>query len=392
MLMKRLFISCILVISFPSFSDEINNINCHSEDTIEYVFSHYSFVEIDENDKTTKQLSKEDTCNNPILNKIISGLEFIKKTKKATIPKKYITPITQEGALLFFNKRIKTIKLENSEESHCESLSMAFVSETDRENNAMHVCNSVKELTPLVIASFLLHESRHIDGFPHQLCNHGRLLDTEKEGCDIDFKSFGAYAIQLSYFYQIYYGKYNTEIKNEARNYIFELSLERFNTPLPGYIKGGLILDDEDSFSFYDGKEETQFVIFNDKTSAMALDGIYPVIFFKNGNITKYDFTREWKLRTGPMQDNYKKLSKDEMNSVLDVFLSRTEYCFLMPLLIKCTTPKGQDLVSMSLKTIQASRFWNPTAYYMNDIRVVGIDGKIHFLPASIIFNEYDES
>lgn len=392
MLFIRFFISCLIVVSLPALSDEANKHNCHPEGDSEYIFSHYSIMEADEDDKTTRQLSREDVCNNQTLIKIISSIEFLKKMKKSSIPQKYATPITKEGALSFFNKRIKIIKMENPEDSNCDNVTMAYVSENDKKSNSLHVCNNIRKLSPLMAASILLHEARHIDGFPHQTCNHGELLDTKIEGCDEDFKSMGGYAIQLGFLYQIYYGKYSSDIRNEAREFILKLSLERFNTPLPGLKKGGLILDDENSISFYDGKEEIILGSFEDKTSAIALSDIYPVIFFKNGNITKYDFTRDWKVRTGPISDNYKKLNTDEMNDLLDVFISRTEYCFLMPSLIKCSSNKGSELVSMSLKKIQASRFWNSPAYYMNDIRVIGVDGKMHFIPPSILFNEYDES
>lgn len=381
------------LISSSARAEDVANKDCPSEQAIEFAFKNYSFYDSAESETKIEKMPKEDVCKNPVLSNVILGLDFLKKSQKTKINKKYSSPVTKEGALAFFNKRITTIKFDKQKDGQCSDVTAGYVFNDDTESKTMFICDKITALSPLLTASILVHEARHIDGYPHEICSHGELLDSEVKGCDKEYKSMGAYAIQVSYLYQIYKGKYNKAIKEEAREFIIKLSLERFNTPLPGVKKGGVFLDDEDSISFYDGKEETRFGSFTDKTSAIAIQDSYPVVFFKNGNITKYDFTRDWGFRSGNMVKNYNKLSKEEMNSLLDVFISKSEYCFLLPDKIKCATkdPK-EELASMVFHEVTPLKFWNPLGYNTDDIRLVGLDDSMYYIPSSILFKNPEEA
>lgn len=375
---------CLLSIFFSiyAFSAEQDNSKCISPELMKYALEHYSIYSEDYSGEVKKTYTEKDNCNQDTLGALLKGIDFLRKTKNTKIPKKYETIAKKEGVIQFFNKRVKTIIILQPDSGLCDEHSAAFVVDYEAKDGKIYICDTIKSRSTLSVASIILHEARHIDGFPHMKCTHGYFANSSLDACDINFKQQGAYAIQLGYLYQVYYGKYNNKIKDEARQSIIQLTVDQFNTALPGVRKGGLLLDDDDTLSFYDGIKETQFGSFNDKVATVILDSTYPVIFFKNGNITKYDFTRKWELINGYTTETYKKLTQSERDSLLDVFFSSKDVCFLFKSLIKCKS-KSQDeeFVSLNMNKIKPVTFWFNRNVDDHDMYVVGESMLIYKLP-----------
>ncbi|MEE2207461.1 hypothetical protein PRA72_25270 [Klebsiella pneumoniae] len=382
---------CLLSIFFSihAFSADINDSECISPELMKYSFEHYTIYSEDDYGEVTHRYSDIDYCNQDAFAALLKGIDFLRKTKDKKIKKKYETIAKKEGVIQFFNKRVNTIILLQPDTSLCADNTAAFVPPSETKNGKIYICDSIKSMPSLFVASVILHEARHIDGFPHIKCTHGYYASSELEACDSNFKKQGAYAIQLGYLYQVYHGEYTDEIRNEVRKLIIQLTVNNFNALLPGVRKGGLLLDDDDTLSFYDGANETLLASFKDKVATMIPDKTYPVIFFKNGNLTKYDFTRKWEIINGDTTETYKKLTQSERNSLLDVFISSKDVCFLFQSLIKCQAEnQNKDFVLLDMHEIKPVAFWYDQNVNENDMYVVGENRLIYKLPKPKRFDQ----
>jgi hypothetical protein len=157
-------------------------------------------------------------------------------------------------------------------------------------------------------------------------------------------------------------------------------------------VKGVVFLDDEDSISFYDGAQETRFGSFSDEVATISFVSNIPYIYFKNGNISSYDFTRDWSYREGALKDNYNKLSQQERNELLDVLTNSAEYCFLSPSRVQCVESGSDKFREFNFSQIIPQKFIAKNTYYSTEITVLGSDRKSYELPESSKFSSTRES
>ncbi|WP_413587055.1 hypothetical protein [Bdellovibrio sp. HCB274] len=362
---------------------------CVPEGSVKFAFQNFEFQQMDEYGHVAKTYKEDEACDKGILQATIGAIDYIRKVPNKKIPANFQTLVSKEGPTNFLTKRIQTIQFESEDSTDCSEGTIAFVV---AEEPIMHVCPRAIKLKAMEIAAFLEHEARHTEGHPHVSCSQGILKDFDALACDNTYKEQGSYGIGLGFLFQVYFSTTNEGVKQQARAAAVQDVLNRFNQLPLGMVKGGVFVDEEDSVSFYDGKEETQFATMADEIATISFINNIPYIFFKNGNITSYDFTRNWNFREGPLVDNYMALSQQDRNDLLDVLSNKDEYCYLTPKRVQCTQEDSDDFAEFAFYDLRPQRFVNVNQSYTGGIVVIAGDGKSYKLPKSTQFGSAKES
>ena len=384
---EKLLLSMFIVIcSSAAWAEDAKPQKCLDPELVKYALSNFKIQDLTD-EVVTKEYTEQDACDQGTFKYILEGLDFLRKTPNKKIPSNYQTLITKEGPTGFLKKRIQTIQLRKSENyDHSCAVAGAFVRLAEADKKTMYVCPNIEKSTVQENASLLVHEARHIDGFKHIDCDHGFFSEENNRACDNTYQEQGSYGIGLGYHFLVYLGTKNEAVKQSARAHIVLDLLHHFNKPPLGLIKGGVFLDDQNILSFYDGSQEYRFAEFTDETAALSLSAGIPYVFFKNGNVVKYAFTRNWYLQDNEISRAYQKLSPSDWNSVIDA-LTGEENCFLLPDTVKCLD-RDDTITSMDVSSLKPTRFFS--FYYREDqaIRVYTGEGAIYYLPGSILFKE----
>lgn len=388
LLKKVLFL--VISMSFTVAMAQDKSTECIPAASLDYALSKFKFEDLDVNGNSTKVYSQQDACDKGLLKKAIGAIDYLRQLPQATMQTNFQTVVSKEGSLNFLLKRVHTIQFESLQSEQCTETTGAFVNHD--EGGVMHICQIAHKLSPLVFAQVLIHEARHVDGFKHVACKQGYNQDIEFDACDETYQEQGSYGIGVGFLFQVYFGTKNEAVKQQARSEAIQNVLNNFNKSPLGLVNGGLFLDTDDTVSFFDGKTETQLGSFTNPIATISFIDNVPYIFFKNGDITRYDFTREWALREGTLKDSYNKLSQQERNELLDILTNSSEYCFLSPSRVQCSAEGENRFREFNFSQIVPMKFVSKNTYYASDIIVLGADRKSYQLPTSADFAKFKES
>ncbi|UYL09432.1 hypothetical protein B9G69_002445 [Bdellovibrio sp. SKB1291214] len=385
-----LFSKILFLIVSTSFTVAMaeDKVACLSQDSMQFAFQHFQFEDVDAHGNVIKTYSASDACEQGLFKATIDSIDYIRKVPQKTLPANFQTAVSKEGATNFLTKRIKTIQFEAQDSTNCDIGTVAFV--FNREP-IMHICPQAKKLKAMDFSAFLEHEARHTEGHPHVNCTQGVLKSYDGAACDDTYKQQGSYGIGLGFVLQVYFSTENEAVKQQARSAAIQDVLNRFNQLPLDMVKGGVFVDEEDSVSFYDGAHETKFGSMADEIATISFVSNIPYIFFKNGKVTSYDFTRNWNYREGALVDNYNKLSQQERNELLDVLSTSDDYCFLTPSRVQCLL-ETNNFAEFSFSALKPLNFVNVNQSYVSGIIVLANDGKSYKLPKSADFASASES
>jgi hypothetical protein len=378
----RHLIAAILVVLFAGASisnaDDTSTNSCLDSELLNYALSQYQFEEIDKSGNVTKTYSEMDVCDQGSFRAVLLGLDYLRKIPTTKIPTAYQTVLGKEGAVSFLKNRIKTIHIEPLNTQACATGATAFVYDQESRQKIMHLCPLIVYSSPVEIASFLVHEARHIDGYPHVKCTHGILTDMDSESCDNSYQEQGSYGIGMGLQLQLYFTTNNEAVKEEARSNIILNSLNNFNKAPMGLKQGGIYLDEEGTLGFHDGDQDYSLATFTDKTVGLALHEGLPTVFFENGSVTKYDFTRQWIYGEERFIENFNRLSQSERGDIEDIFVGET-VCYLFKNEIKC--PDRTGFSNYQFNTIKPLAFVDRYQSWNNHLSVLAETGKVYSLP-----------
>jgi hypothetical protein len=149
-----------------------------------------------------KNLANQDYCyDGSHESHLIAGLMFMRETKfAASMPKSTDDLFSGKFAndwYQYFIGRINDISIQKS----CEKGVAAYVFMF---GNTMYVCPMLlsDNFTALDRASVMMHEARHIDGFPHVTCTRGARKGM-RGACDNKIADGGSYAVTVETYSQI---------------------------------------------------------------------------------------------------------------------------------------------------------------------------------------------
>lgn len=199
---------------------------------------------------------------------MLSHLRLMKNIKISSAPLegRYNPNIIGNDFWKFFTERIDRVRIVNGDNERCKNGAMAFVdiseSKFPKEKGIAQVCPLFydKYFSDYERVSVLLHESRHVEGFPHVMCEAGNKVGSSG-GCDDRIQSKGAYAVTVESLAKMALRGINIPEKDkEDLKTLLLVQLDSFNELVRGRGNMGIILEIDQSYPlsnqsfFFDGK------------------------------------------------------------------------------------------------------------------------------------------
>jgi len=314
----------------------LNASACLSRERVAEVNRDFTFVSNIEAEK----VSDFDLCDQELLiTKVYRAILFLKDLPPLTIQRDRFDQGILEGTPYeFFKKRVKAIRLEPDSNPDCHGGDSAAFVKPGRDH-VMHVCAASQPGELLWIATTLIHEARHVDGYPHKsFCSHGRLQGNP--GCDDRYDYRGAYSAEVEFNVRLSRTEaLPPEIRHQARGLAVMTLLENINET-PFGVRPGFVLQDVDgNVSFFDGERVEEMFRLAHPDDLLVLRAQMPTVYsYRDGNVRSY-LNKEYFVDTdGSYAALFRSLETErERRSVLDVVYHKKSSCILYPDRITCS-------------------------------------------------------
>jgi hypothetical protein len=169
----------------------------------------------------------------------------------------YDRQIVKGTPMEFYRARVHTIVIDAATSEDCDSAA-AYVDEDEK--NVMHICPDFSG-TEVDMMGTLMHEARHVDGFPHFQCNHGIYAGSGLANCDRSYEWGGAYAVEVEF--EVRYSRTESlpeELREQARALAVDNLINDMNEGPFGLRTGVFLENDRGEVSFYDGAKNVGLV------------------------------------------------------------------------------------------------------------------------------------
>lgn len=206
-------------------SAEVNTTDCIAKSELQVIASHF---------QQFSNLANADFCNDDSQNwHLLSSIMFMRKTQFSQT----MTPSQDElfsGRFAkswydYFIGRINDLNVVDN----CPKGVIAYVYAFG--GNTMYVCPMAltNSFSSLDRASVMMHEARHIDGFPHMTCTHGARKGISG-ACDNKIATGGSYAVTVETYAQLakYAEGIHPALKAYAKSSAIIYADEAFETPV----------------------------------------------------------------------------------------------------------------------------------------------------------------
>jgi hypothetical protein len=285
-----------------------------------------------------------DPCHSdPLVTKVAASLLFIRDLPPLpSYQDDFDQNLIGPDSFDFFQKRIHTIYFDPSS-AHCDADVVALVN--DPESHSLHFCPYASSFSSLLISTVLMHESRHIEGYPHLICEQGGLIGSF--ACDDSYAYGGAYAIGAEFEVRIARDpQISGAVREEARATAVADFLTRFNHAPLGAQEGLLLLSTDEKLEYFDGQTATELYAPVPPTSVVSVRDL-PVIFDPVTNtVQSIQGTGQLVKTDGSLAEEYRNFSDEKKADMVDVIYGELS-CFLFRKSIRCE--KGDDTVDFPL-------------------------------------------
>ena len=320
--------------------------------------------------------------------RVLEGLSYLKDLAAlSSVHDDFAPGFADKAPIEFLRERIEKINLVDESEDACSRGAAAYVVFGNQEKR-MNVCPRTLTSPLIMVASTLVHEARHIDGFLHVTCNHGLKKSAQIEACDQSYGEGGSYAVEV----ELYIRTSRTEGVNEshrnaARGHAIGYLIDRFNDlPLEINLNGALIFTEDNLAAFYDGKDVAG-IIKADKAWRMVSYRQQDRAMFRltdpsNGLGLSHDLT--W-FEEEPKTHQF---IRDDFDQFRDMLRQNDMHCWLNRRDLSCQgveDSKDRHVVELhgyrgaSLVLTSRSSFVEP-----NQLYVVDEDGDYHEVPNTL--------
>ncbi len=148
------------------------------------------------------------------------------------------------SATRFVKNRIKTLTFDTAESDTCKNGAAAYVVNSQ---DMAYICPASGQFSTLFLMDVLIHESRHVDGYPHSPCARGFLKDEVLYACDKSYSAHGSYGIGAEFKVRVARTEnVNLALRSEARAEALSDFMTRFNS-LPLGLQEGLFCSNNNS-------------------------------------------------------------------------------------------------------------------------------------------------
>jgi len=353
------------------------------------MLSRFDITAIDDTGKETKKYTAADKCDKDAFKKTILALEQIN-----TVSIQKINNAPDGKGIDFFtyiNEKVRKIILMPESSSLCGFNEGGVVLDPEKTDKIIRLCIINGRMPVSQLATVIVHEARHMDGYKHVKCTHGLYKSFSFPECDVSFEEQGSHAYAMSYLLRLHNTLKDKDDKFRVRTLIAQSIEYSFNNVPFGLKKGGLMLDSKNRVLFFDGVDISVINEFNDKITALVLNVGYPLVLHENGSVQAYTFSDNWSSVAGSLTENYQKLDDDTRGKILDVYIDNGEKCYLLPLELICS---GKErFVNFKFDGLSPVVFYNaPDMSKYSLMLVKNKNGRIFVIPGSILFNSNDKN
>lgn len=330
---------------------------------------------------------------------VLNGLALLQNLPRLSEQTSEFRPgFLETDAMGFFKKRIRTIVFEGKKGWGCDesdtSSVLAFVYGFEASQHVMHVCPAASEggMDAFELAAVLLHEARHIDGFPHADCEAGSLKG--EAACDPSYEYGGSYSIGAEFsVLMAQEPSVNPAVRMRARAQAVSDFLQRFNKKPLGLKEGVLLQEPSGQVSFFDGRVEVPMGYRVEQGQVLGSRWGTPVFYdMTSGTVLSYSYAPELVPAAGTMAKRFaESLNSSQRQGLLDVIYFGAHACMLFTDHIICDGDNGY--VEKSFTGLRALRFIaseKSTLVESDQVYVVAEDGALYQLPKN--YNEYSAS
>lgn len=290
----------------------------------------------------------------------------------------------------FTRARVRTIRLE-TEDTAPNCLNMGVVAFVDSAfPQTMRVCPYADQLpSALMAAHLLVHEARHIDGHPHQLCTQGAFANQFSYACDDSYEGGGSYATGAEFYVKVLRAeKIDPEVRREARHLALLDFLNRFNQ-LPFELKKGALLKTiQGRLFFYDGRDLSPILperaeLKNGNWKVAQIAGLATFFELARGWVKTYELAPVLEMAVGDLIAGFSARPERERRALVDAYFGFNYGCLLSTNELRCGLGGEQDIVR-SLARIKPVGFLSSpkSAVLPSDtLFIVSAQGDLYQLP-----------
>ncbi len=286
----------------------------------------------------------------------------------------------------FLQSHINEIAFEIDGGDGCFQGTMAYI---ENRLPTMHICPWITKFDTLTNAGVFIHESRHVDGYPHVHCEHGPYQNFDR-ACDPSYQTLGSYGVGTEFEVKISRSQtINNAVRMSARGYAITDFMEHFNE-LPLNIRQGILLESGDnSVDFYDGHSRTPIIGARPINQVFFATSSTRAGFFNPDDLSIEYFQSKGVVlppsKSGLQDELRNRISQADASTLLDMAFISDGACFLFPKHLHCfhigNVASSFDvplngLLATSFVSIERSMIFNS-----GDVYLATDQGLLHRLP-----------
>lgn len=368
---------------------DVNASKCLDAARVQKINSQFQVV-VDNDRQGNPGVPPLDSCDPASIQyKLFQAIMYIEDLPVLTInPDSYDQNVMTDVPEKYFTDRIEVIHFDPADSSPCaDGNAAAYV--RHGEGKIMHICPVSKDSDLLYMVTILIHEARHVEGYGHVTCSHGRWAGQFFGGCDPNYEYRGAYAVETEF--NIRLSRTNgipPEIRESARGLAVETFLDNFDVG-PFGVRKGLITERADGqIGFFDGTTtEPLFTIEHPDDLVIMRANLATVYDLTNGSVKSY-LNDKAKVETGGIYaTNFRAFDPTVRKDMRDILYLGPASCFLTAKHVRCD--KGAKTSEFDITKIKPRNLVVIAEY----IAIQDYDGFIYTMdPAQIGTPGFNES
>lgn len=274
----------------------------------------------------------------------------------------------------FVRSRVNVFNFDRSDSYGCKNEGVAAY--VLNYQPTVYLCPSLDQYSTLFLIEIFVHESRHVDKYPHSMCTRGNMADAKLKACDNKYSDGGSYGVGAEFNVRVSRTEsIDPAIRAEARAAALDALMNRFNRMPVGLADGVLAQTDKREMYFVNLEKTT---LFKQDVPAgnLAIRWGNPVWFDADAaQVLTADVAGNVGPAGGTLAEDYRTTySQEQRKAMIDVLYSLPYACQLTETTLKCETKKVPVAIQLPGKPISFVKF-------KDDFGIIFEGGNIIVMP-----------
>jgi hypothetical protein len=280
----------------------------------------------------------------------------------------------------YIRSRVNVFNFDRDDSIGCKREGVAAYVMNSRPT--VHLCPHLKNFSTYFLIGVLVHESRHVDGYPHSDCTRGN-MNGYAGACDNRYSDGGSYGVGTEFDVRVS----RTEgiapaLRSEARAYALDSLLNRFNK-LPLGLADGIFAQTDKRGLYFLGPDKITEVLKESPAGILVRRGLNPTWFdAEKAEAVSLNAYGEMGPTAGALAptagsiaESFRKTYSPELRkSLVDISYSGEYACQLFETEVKCESEKEEVVNALPGKSVGF-------VFYENYLGVNLENGDIYILP-----------